>query len=77
MELKIKNSPANASNHGLPQWLRLQCRRLRFNPRVKKILWRREWLPTPIFLHGESHGQRSLEGYSPWGHKESDETEAT
>ena len=33
------------------------------------------WQPTPAFLPGESHGQRSLEGYSPWGHKESDMTE--
>ena len=39
--------------------------------------WRREWLPTPVFLPGESHGQRSLAGYSPWSHKESDMTEAT
>ena len=37
--------------------------------------WRREWQPTPIFLPGESHGQRSLAGFSPWGHKESDTTE--
>ena len=36
--------------------------------------WRREWLPTPVFFPGESHGQRSLEGYSPWGCKESDMT---
>ena len=35
----------------------------------------REWLSTLIFLPGESHGQRSLAGYSPWGHKESDMTE--
>jgi len=34
-----------------------------------------EWLPTPVFLPGEFHGQRSLAGYSPWGHKESDTTE--
>ena len=34
--------------------------------------WRMEWLPTPVFLPGESHGQRSLLGYCPWGHKESD-----
>ena len=34
--------------------------------------WRREWQPTPVFLPGESRGQRSLAGYSPWGHKESD-----
>ena len=32
--------------------------------------WRREWQPTPVFLPGESHGQRSLEGYGPWGLKE-------
>ena len=37
--------------------------------------WRREWLPIPIFLPGESHGQRSLVGYSPRGRKESDKTE--
>ena len=42
---------------------------------VGKIPWRRERLPTPGFLPGESHGQRSLVGYSPWGHKESDMTE--
>ena len=34
-----------------------------------------EWQPTPVFLPGEFHGQRSLAGYSPWGHKESDMTE--
>ena len=39
---------------------------------VSKILWRREWLSTPVFLPGESNGQRSLAGYSPWGCKESD-----
>ena len=38
-------------------------------------LWRRKWLPTPVFLPGKSHGQRSLVGYSPWGGKESDTTE--
>ena len=37
--------------------------------------WRR-WLPTPVFLSGESHGWRSLVDYSPWSHKESDTTEA-
>ena len=35
----------------------------------------KEWLPTPVFLPGEFHGQRSLANYSPWGHKESDMTE--
>ena len=42
---------------------------------VGKIPWRREWQPTPVFLPGEFHGQRSLAGYSPRGHKESDTTE--
>ena len=32
-------------------------------------MWRRKWQPTPVFLPGKSHGQRSLVGYSPWGHK--------
>ena len=39
--------------------------------------WRRKWQPTPVFLPGESHGQRSLVSYSPWDHKESDMTEVT
>ena len=52
-------------------------RKHRFDPWVGKIPWRRAWQPTPVFLPGESHGQRSLEGYSPQGHKESDTTEAT
>ena len=38
----------------------LQCRRPRFSPWVGKIPWRREWQPTPLFLPGESHGQRSV-----------------
>ena len=38
--------------------------------------WRREWLPTLVFMPGEFHGQRSLVGYSPWGHKESDMTKS-
>ena len=42
-----------------------------FNPSVRKIPWRREWLPTSAFSPGEFHGQRSLADYSPWGHKES------
>ena len=36
----------------------------------RKIPWKREWQPTPVFSPGESHGQRSLVGYNPWGHKE-------
>ena len=52
-----------------------QCRRCEFDPWVGKILWKRKQQPTPIFLLGKSHGQRSLVGYSPWGHKEVDMTE--
>ena len=61
--------------HGLKlRWLSvcLQCRRPGFNPSVRKIPWRRKWQPTPVLLPGEPHGGRSLVGYSPWGHKESD-----
>ena len=36
--------------------------------------WRRKWQPTPVFVPGKFHGQRSRVGYSPWGHKESDVT---
>ena len=46
----------------------------KFSHWVRKILWRRKWLPTPIFLPGEFHGQRNLVGYSPWGCKESNTT---
>ena len=65
---------------GLPWWLRwwsicLQCRRSGFDPWVRKIPWRREQQPTPVFLPGESHGQRSLVGCRPWGWRESDITE--
>ena len=69
----------------LPWWLSskehaCQCRdlkRLRFDPWVGKIPWRRAWRPTPVFLPGESHGQRSLVGYGPYCHKELDMIEAT
>ena len=60
--LVVKNPPANAGL--IPAW-------------VGKIPWRRERQPTPALLPGESHGQRSLAAYSPWGHKESDTTEVT
>ena len=56
-----------------------QCRRqerCRFNPWVGKIPWRRAWQPAPVFLPGESHGQRGLVSYSQ-GHKESDMNDVT
>ena len=70
---------ATEQHHGLPWWLRrlrncLQCRRPGFDHWVGKTPWRREWLPTLVLLSGEFHGQRSLPGYSPWGHKELDTT---
>ena len=55
MALVVKNPPANAGD-----------RRCRFNPWDGKIPWRRAWQPTPVFLTGEFHGQRSLVGYSSW-----------
>ena len=67
-------------NMRLPWWLRSKepagrCRRCRFSPWVCKIPWRRKWKPTPVFLPGESDGQRSLVGYSSWGHRQSDMAE--
>ena len=53
--LVVKNSRANAGD-----------KRCGFDPWVRKTSWRRAWQPTTVFLSGESHGQRSLEVYSPW-----------
>ena len=63
MALVVKNS-ANAGD----------IKRHGFNPWVGKIPWRSKWQLIPVFFPGKSHGQRSLEGYRPWGHKESDMT---
>ena len=65
---------------GLCRWLSgkesvCQCRKCRFYPWVGKIPQRNKWQPTPVFLPGKSHGQRSLVGYSPWGLKQLDKTE--
>ena len=57
------------------KYIYLQCRRPEFDPWIRKIPWRRKWQSTPVFLHGKSYGQRTLAGYSPWGHKESKMTE--
>ena len=54
--------------------IRLQCKKPGFDSWVRKIPWRREWQATPVFLPGESHGHKSLVGYSPWGRTESDKT---
>ena len=60
----VKNPLANAGDVGS-----------RFDPWVGKILQKRKWQPTPVFLSGELHEQRSRAGYSPWGCKVSGMTE--
>ena len=54
---------------------KLQYRGPGFDPWVGNIPWMRKWLPTPVLLPGDSHGQRSLVGYSPWSCQKSDMTE--
>ena len=58
----------------LPSWFSGKesawpCRKCRFDPQIKRIPWRRAWQPAPVLMPGESHGQRSLAGYSLWGHR--------
>ena len=64
-------------NSEVAQWsrVRLRGRRCKLRPWVEKIPWRRKWQPTPVFLLGKSHGQRSLTGCSPRGPKDLDMTE--
>ena len=64
----------------VPWWLSgrqstCQSKQCGFDPWVRKILWRRKWQPTAVFLPGESHRQGSLVCYSPWGREEFDMTE--
>jgi len=61
MEIKIKSSLGGRLSSHVPKSV--------------KYLREKKWQPTPLFLPGEFHGQRSLAGYSPWGHKELDMTE--
>ena len=68
LALVVKNLPTNVSR---------RRRKHGFDPGAEKIPWRRKWQPTPVFLPGKSHRQRSLVGYSPQGYKESDMTEHT
>ena len=63
----VQNPPANAGD----------IRDVSSIPGFGRLPWRRAWQPTPVFLPGVFHGQRSLVGYSSWGHKELDTTEAT
>ena len=80
---KNNSSMSEVRQMGLPRWLSgketacqgSRCRRHEFGSWVGKIPWRRKWQPTPVFLLGESHGQRSLAGSSLWGHKGLDRIE--
>ena len=60
----VKNLPTSVGDMGLI-------------PGSGRPPWRKKWQPPPVFLPGKSHGQRSLVGSGPWGHKESDTTEVT
>ena len=57
------------------QMVKNLCGRPGLDPWVRKIPWRRKWQSSPLSLPGKSHEQRSLAGYSPWDHRESDTTE--
>ena len=63
----IKNPPASAGDTEVTGSI----------PGSERFSWRRKLQPTPVFLPGKSHGQKSLEGYGPWGHTELDTTEHT
>ena len=57
------------------KWLDMTEHKLLIRKDKHTPTWRTKWQPTPVFLSGKSHGQRSLVGYSSWGHKELDMTE--
>ena len=61
-------TPSEGSPGGSTTESTCNCR-LRFHPWIRKIPWRRKWQPTPVFLRGKSHGQKSMECYSSWGHR--------
>ena len=71
----MRGFPGASDKEPTCQWKRQK--RHGFNSWVGKIPWRRAWQPTPVFLSGESHGQRSLVGYSPSVWKELNMTEVT
>ena len=73
--LKIMKRSSVGSSSKEPTYQCQRYKRRGFDAWVGKIPWRRAWQPTPVFLLGISHGQRMLEGYSPWSRKELDTTE--
>ena len=80
--LLVSSGVCNAYISGFPDcsvvvWQCKRHKRCGFDPWVRKMPWNRKWQLTSVFLPGKSHGQKSLAGYSPWGHKESDMTENT
>ena len=74
----LVRGPETRANNWL--WLQFtcqckRCKRCGLDPWVEKISRSRKRQPSPVFSPGKSHGQKSLVGYSPWGHKDSDMTE--
>ena len=67
--LQLSNIPLLASLWLSGKEPHCQCRRYRFYPWVRKIPWKRRRQLTPVFLPEKSHGQKSLESYSPWGQR--------
>ena len=76
-EIHTYRFPTGGASSKEPACQSRRYRRCGFNAWLKKIPWRRKRQPIPVFLPGESHGQRDLGGYGPQGHKESDMTEVT
>ena len=72
---KNKSKAINKIRIEYTYWICWQWRSLKFDSWVKKIPWRWEWLPTPVFTPEEFHGERSMESNSPWGCQESDNIE--
>ena len=75
LQLKLQRGFPDGSGGKEPGCQCRRWKRCRFNPCVRKIPWRKEWLTNPIFLPGEFHGQRNLVSYSPWDSRVSDTTE--
>ena len=72
LDLNGENDTSQSCNTGLPRWhlckeSSCRCKRHGLYLWVGKIPWRKKWQPTPVFLPGKPHGQRSLAGYRPWG----------
>ena len=78
---KVPTTYRNTENNKIPvspqTYILRETRYKRWNSTLRSLMriWRRKWQPTPVLLPGESHGGRSLIGYSPWGCKELDTTE--